>query len=327
MSTLRTALTQPKCSMPSISKVQNTRGKLWPDIDVFVWKEFTLETLNASYGHLLDEQINGLDFPTPNPALATVEVEKPEVINHLIHWSDRVLGFTLELARARLDIETGTALRRRVATADSEGTKLTIPTAKQKKGNIKVDHWIQLDTEYQPTLVVGLGRPSRSFPGRDLLNGVVDPSEETVWPLRQLANLCQRTRTRYGYILTEEDMMVCCFSTNDHLGESDKPKWSVAIRTIAWTKTGERQLTTDLALWWLCMLAISAPENRALALRQDTTPINAWGQPFKKDEQSGVWFRCHRFSQRVEEMAAPPLTPYEALDHFDFNAYFGPNQN
>lgn len=124
------------------------------------------------------------------------------------------------------------------------------------------------------------------------------------------------------------------------------------------------------------MLAMSAPENRALARPQDTTKINAWGQPFTDDEQPGVWLRRHRFSQRVEETAAPPLPPYEApapdnmegqyalfmagaglnadphfdfnadpfpagdnlgeqfhggeqhnVDNFDFNAYFGPNQN
>lgn len=43
-------------------------------------------------------------------------------------------------------------------------------------------------------------------------------------------------------------MVVCCFTIDDPLGEPDESKWSVAIKTIAWTKTGERQLTTDLAL-------------------------------------------------------------------------------
>lgn len=35
---------------------------------------------------------------------------------------------------------------------------------------------------------------------------------ELLWPLRQLANLCDKTGTRYGYLQTEEEMMVCCFS-------------------------------------------------------------------------------------------------------------------
>lgn len=35
--------------------------------------------------------------------------------------------------------------------------------------------------------------------------------KESLWPLRQLANLCDMAKTRYGYIVTDQDLVACCF--------------------------------------------------------------------------------------------------------------------
>lgn len=40
-------------------KVKNTAKKGWPNPAVVIWDEFNLETLNQSYGHVLD-------FPIPD---------------------------------------------------------------------------------------------------------------------------------------------------------------------------------------------------------------------------------------------------------------------
>lgn len=308
MTTLRRALTQAKSSVPckmTSRKVRNTRALDWPKLGgkISFWDDFTLENLNESYGVLLDKPISDgkLEVPEPNVALATIEITKPEHINQLIRYSDGVLGPTFEFAREMLSVETGTSLKLNVASSERSSVRMAGFTNGKRNGRLKVDHLIELDDYRLPTLVIGLGRPGHSFQGRHLVNGA---NQETVWPLRQLANLCFHSQTRFGYILTEEDLVACCFSTEDP--KSYDSAWSVEVMPVPWTKAGQGQLTTDLALWWLCMLAISSRHNRALTSQEHMTRINDW-DVHKYDDERG-WVRRHKYS-KFEEPTSEPLPP------------------
>lgn len=313
MTTLRKALTQAKCSVPCKIKSKNTVGADWPKISdewevrISAWDDFTIENLNASYGDILDQHIpeGELKVPNPNTALDPTKITKARDINRLIIWSDGVLGPTLEFARAKKGLETGTVLRRRIASIEAIGIT---PLVRDKKTGrrAKVDHLVELDHYRLPTLISGLGRPSSSFPARHLANGGI-PSDEDMWPLRRLANLCYHSETRYGYIVTEEDLVACCFNADNP--KSSLSIWSVAIMPVAWTKAGEGQLTTDLALWWLSMLAISGPENRRLVRPEHMTRINAWEEAHMDD--GGNWVRRHKYSNVLEQTDEPPLPAYE----------------
>lgn len=83
------------------------------------------------------------------------------------------------------------------------------------------------------------------------VNQLNDPATELVWPLGQLANIRKVAQTRHGYIQTDQEMVVCCFSEGPE-------GWKVAIMPVPWSRHGVDVLTTDLALWWLCMLAMPA---------------------------------------------------------------------
>lgn len=316
MTTLRKALTQAKCSVPCKLRPRNTRSSDWPKLrdgqqeqlySISTWEEFTIANLNASYGDILDQHIpGGLDVADPTE-LATMEIKSPQHINHLIKWSDGVLGPTLECARRKKSLQPGTILKRDLASPENSAVRPGLLN-RNNKGRTPADHLIELDQWNLSTLVVGLGRPSKSFPGRHLANGGIG-HKEAVWPLRQLANLCYHSKTRFGYILTDTDLVVCCFSAEDL--ESTAPKWSVAIMPVAWTKAGEAQLTTDLALWWLCMLAISGPHNRRLTKPEHMTRIDEWTEPKRYDDERG-WVRRHKYSN-FEEPTDEPLPPaYES---------------
>ncbi len=62
-------------------------------------------------------------------------------------------------------------------------------------------------------LVVGLGRVSTKWSGRGLLARL--DNREFFWPVRQpvrqLAHLCKITKTRYGYIQTNEELVALEF--------------------------------------------------------------------------------------------------------------------
>lgn len=310
--TLRKALTQAKCSVPYRVKGRNTRDPAWPGLDIYdgadrinAWEEFTIENLNASYGHILDQTIpeGRLKVPETSQALGTVEITKPEHVNHLIEWSDGVVVPTLEFARGKLHIDAGTSLKSRFASPDKTGVRPGFAN-KNRNGRIKVDHLIELDDRL-PTLLVGLGRPSNSFPGRHLVEGC---NKETIWPLRQLANLCLHSQTRFGYVLAEQDLVACCFSAEDPKARDSA--WSVAVMPVPWTKSGPGHLTTDLALWWLCMLTISAPRNRQLTRRDHMSAIDGWDLHMYDDERG--WVRRHKYSKFEEPTDEPLPPPYQS---------------
>ncbi|KAI0537732.1 hypothetical protein GGR58DRAFT_470590 [Xylaria digitata] len=115
---------------------------------------------------------------------------------------------------------------------------------------LTMDHIIALDVFPSQNLVVGFGRPSSMWDGRKLANGVAISNAELRGSLRELAHNCSVANTQYGYIQTDQDMVVCCCTINNGY-------WNVAIMPILWSKHGDGVLTTGLALWYLCMLAMS----------------------------------------------------------------------
>ncbi|KAI5925862.1 hypothetical protein F4810DRAFT_658581 [Camillea tinctor] len=326
--TLRKALTQEKPSFPRESQVcGNSFSPKWPtvtDNNVVSWDAFNLHNLNASYGHILDRLIpeSQLDVPKPSSVFSPVqEIAKPHDINHLIKWSDGVLGPTFEFARKILELQPGTAVKRDFMQPEQTYDRPGLSN-ETKTGRIKVDHTIQLDDLEMPMLVMGLGRTSRQFPGRHLVQHY---REGAYRPLRQLANLCAHSNTRYGYILTDEDFVACCFSTKDPSNKDSG--WTVAVKAVPWTKAGETQLTTDLALWWLCMLAVSDPRNRRLTRKEDRIEIDHWDVCLSKDGL-GLVYRHHyslleKSINSAEGIAAASEDPFLGLNA-DAGVHFGP---
>ncbi|KAI1119728.1 hypothetical protein F5Y10DRAFT_273789 [Nemania abortiva] len=300
--TLRRTLSQPKPLVPCKVKAgKNTRGR-WPKFEsgnITVWDDFNLDNLNESYGHILDRDVpaQALAVPQPGRVLAsTTEIACGNDINHLIMWSDEVIGPALDFSRELLNLHSGVFLRRRISTPD----KSAIAWIRYGRQIAKVDHCIELDEYPVSNLVIGLGRPSSRFPGRKLADYPEHALREGLWPLRQLANACIMAKTRYGYILTDEDLVACCFSRNG------ANKWKVALMPIPWSRHGENQLTTDLALWWLSMLAMSAPYHRAIVEEEEIVRINEWEVRYL-DEERG-WVRRHKYSN-FEEPVDPPSPP------------------
>lgn len=299
--TLRRVLSQqkPHIHCGPLSSKNSAYGK-WPKLvnAVTIWDDFHLANLNESYGHILDcpVPVHQLQVPRPDQALKGVTIENPDSVKHLIVWNDGMMRPTLEFAKRHLGLCPGIALRHRVFDAD-KNTIARIP----HEPRLAVDHVADLDDFPLPTLVVGLARPSVKWSGMKLAYQLHNTSGSALWPLRQLANLCRATQTRYGYIQTDKEMVVCCFRKD---GSEHDERWKATIMPVPWSRHGPDTLTTDLALWWLCMLAMSAPHNRALVGEGDVVRINAW-EVLHADEERG-WVRRHRYSKVEEPDPSPP---------------------
>lgn len=77
-------------------------------------------------------------------------------------------------------------------------------------------------------------------------SNLTGPRVETqhLWRLRRLAHLCKRASTKYGFFYTDAELIACRFDSDYLL---------VSIGSAGWD---EHPLTTQLALWHLCVLAI-----------------------------------------------------------------------
>lgn len=269
MYSLRQVLTKQKSPMKCGETEKNTIGDAWPNFKkedetvhrIYEWHDFNIRKLNESYRDVLDAPVSAGYSDILHP----YKVNMAENINHLIQWSDRVFGLALDHAQSQLGVKRGTELRaKRRLSSPKKGKQLRLPN-ESSSGWVQLDHQIELDDHHQTRLVVGIGKPSSSFSGRELLS-FNKQSAEDVWPLRQLANLCWLSQTRFGYILTNEEFVACTFSIEQSNDGSNT--WSAHIMPVSWSTAGESWLSTDLALWWLCMMALSSPENRSIPFQQ-----------------------------------------------------------
>jgi hypothetical protein len=306
MTTLRCYLSQQKppvaCSMKA---GRNAISYKWPKLaplnPVTIWDDFNLTNRNESYGHILDFAVpeSQLLAPEPNQALAGLAINKDDDIKHLISWNDELLWPALKFAQSYLGLYPGTVIRYEYSTAD----KLFIAKLPNASKNL-VDHVIKLDEFPEQNLLVGLGKPSSKWSNRKLAGQLNGTKSKLLWPLAQLASICEVAETRYGYIQTDEELVVCCFS-------KDREDWKAAIMRIPWSKHSVEVLTTDLALWWLGMLAMSAQYNRAIVAEEDMIKISELDTFFHHEERG--WVRRRRYSN-FEEPTDPPPTPNYQTD-------------
>jgi hypothetical protein len=222
MTTLRRVLTQSKPAVPCKTKAsKNSTGK-WPTFNpnaIKLWDDFNLETLNESYGHILDLEIPAeklAEVTRAEYALEGIEITKPADILHLVGWNDRLLRPTLAFAKQHFNLHAGVHLQHNVSAANNS----SFARISAGRHPVRVDHRISLDEFPLPNLVIGLGRPSSKFQGRRVADRPEAAGKEGLWPLRQLANLCDMAKTRYGYIVTDQDLVACCFhKTEARMGQ------------------------------------------------------------------------------------------------------------
>ncbi|CAH0019005.1 unnamed protein product [Clonostachys rhizophaga] len=314
--TLRKLLSQRKPDIPCLTTAtKNTTKCSWPDLhkkNITIWKEFNLDTLNASYSHVLDlpvsDPLSGV--PSINQTFEGLTVNSDLDVNNLIGWNAMMMKATFDFARSRIGLKQGSPSSHAYSTPN----KSTLAKIPGYSPRLQVDHVISLSCNLPQNLVVGLGRTSKKWRGVDLtcaLDQGRKPTREQTWPLRQLLAICDIANTRYGYIQTDKEFVVCRFNKNA------AEEWKVAIASIPVGNFGEGVLTADLALWWLCMLAASSKRNSEIVAEEEMVEIDQWAW----DEFQGSM--VHKYSN----YSAPELfqmPPFEAQGN-PANPVFGVN--
>ena len=319
--TLRDALTRQKpSSVCTMGPGLNTRSGFWPRVsgNLTLWSSFNIRCLNESYGSVL-----GLPLPAyvaqdlpPVDALHAVDSGTDEGPRQMVAWTNSVVRPVLAYSKRHLELHKGTALR--FVDSGANWGQRAANIVPQLDARTHIDNVIGLNDYAQQSLVVGFGRStSRWQPG----SIVADPSgvkSNMLWPFRQLANLCKRAQCRYGYIQTNEVLVAVCFAgmpasaqqtmSARHVAAShntmDIDGLSAQFMPVPWNTesgTSGTTLTTEIALWWLCMLSL-AERPRGLEPVDQVVPIDTWVPTLLDD---GVtWVRRHYYSGVDQPMAA-----------------------
>lgn len=114
-----------------------------------------------------------------------------------------------------------------------------------------------LFAEDKTIFVIGDSKPSTKFKSSWIQNSPnPHAEEEREWPLRQIASYCKYGETRYGFIITPEELIaVRVFETEPFGKHTSLPRCaSLEYRTIPWENSGN-QLTVNFSIWALAMMA------------------------------------------------------------------------
>lgn len=332
--TLRDALARQKPYIPcTATDTRNSKYSRWPQVTACHWTEFSIQTLNDSYGHVLDTELPSdvVDTLVSPVVLDGITVEDDGGPQRLIGWDDMTVIPLVKWAKLHLGLQEGTALYHQFTRAD-QTVVVKLPHATT---NATIDHAILLQNIQRHALVVGLGRTSTKWTSLPIICVHTRLKAETMWPLRQLANLCITAGTRYGYIQTDAELVVCCVTSlpemngagSQHATSEDPPTHKVAVQSVPWNTevsngSGHNVLTTELALWWLCMLALS-DGHRELVPEKELVPIDAWDTLVSNDERGTI--RRHRYSQRERLANTPTPMPHATPEQGNAAANAGIN--
>lgn len=172
MTTLRDVLTQSKPWIPQSKMSSHHTPGRWPEFydegSIVLWDDFNLDTLNESYGHILEQAVPAevLErLPDPDDVLGDVRIAKQADALRLVEWHDQLLGPTLDIAKTNLGLYPNMRLEHGVTAPDGSSTA----RVQVDKRSLKVDHKIQLDEYPTPCLVLGSARPASRFRHHQLL--------------------------------------------------------------------------------------------------------------------------------------------------------------
>lgn len=233
----------------------NTRSDAWPGItQIDHWVDFNAATLFDMYSDVLKQRFktNGLPRFVP-PELDFCDEDSLEgLLPGLTRWP--VCG-ALNLAQRILQ---------------AQGSPEQCPVKLQMRRGGQAQHpphlrpdWAGVLQGCHQNILPGDSKPGKNWSSSKLVMGKVDRTDyrqSWMWPLRQVSAYCNHFGSRYGYILTEREVVALRLSRIPQDGQEPGVKLcKIEIKSIPWEieiQEADNFLTVNLALWWLHMLAI-----------------------------------------------------------------------
>ena len=275
-------------------------------LEVVDWTDFTYDTLEAIYGDLLKLEVHQQDLPDLKrgfPFHLTEIRDEDSLEALLIRWNNAVISEALSLTHrgeqsGDLDSEGHGANEIFMA----RGGHAKIPKYKSQKGlrpdwaGIMRGNLCEVESNQTRTSYMNV------LPGDSKLstkwNTSMGPDKaEFHKPFHQICSYCDLAEVRYGYLLTQEELVVVRLSRKPNeqgpgsvtppqrskrTGTPSLKKWQgnlplpeetgkrelriIEYKSIPWEEEGGRNenlLSINLALWWLHMMAATTRSIRS----------------------------------------------------------------
>lgn len=269
---------------------------MWPLVtleDVEDWDDFTTPNINAAWGNIYNKTLSGkwhrllqIHFENADSRLEDDRIIKDEEDFEKIgrKWHEEILKAAL--------VETAPDVQQWLKTS-SPGRVIIdwaphrIPWVPHDKPVDLIMDWaIRFSSDKSRILVVGETKKSTVFNSALLrnyrsLNGNLKLAG--TWPIRQVAAYAYQAGTRYGAIITPEELFLFEFfrKTDDvrlpHLG--------CRCKVIPMDGT-DFESTANFALWAHGMYALH-DDHRELVFKHDIIPLNVW--TYQKDGESCLY--------------------------------------
>ncbi|KAK7413136.1 hypothetical protein QQX98_008022 [Neonectria punicea] len=264
---------------------RNVLGATWVDIsldNITPWGDFTYDNITHAFGDILDIALDKEDTeerrdPVHVRRVPDVRALGPgyffRILSRPIAEGSRVLGLRLDSPLAAV----GTGEDQTVCFGPSY---------------VRCGLAFFFDQPVQTYLVTSGIKVSNAWISDDLM-GANNEDEHVLAPISQVATYAQACRTRYTFVLTDEEFVAVRISCDR--GRSYKAEW----KAIPWNASGENTLTIGIAMWALVMMALN-PRHRGVRSPQRTLPLNLWWRYY--DAAGRVYYRHHLSLRRRRDL-------------------------
>ncbi|KAF5008621.1 hypothetical protein FDECE_5111 [Fusarium decemcellulare] len=253
------------------------------------WVDFNFENLMGAYGDILSKPVTAFN------GLQTARFD----LMQLDDLKDFAVDYMFSRLREPLSIGVSEVWTRLVPDMSSFQPQLSL---RPRSGDDPLTSYLAV-SYFDPRLAtriniaVGCAKLARQWH-----SGALSTNMDIAFhPINQGIDYCQAAHTRYGFILTNEELVVIRVTYNA-MGATKIPH--AQYKAIPWPTSGEGVLTAHLALWCLVMMSMN-DEHRPIGNFGMVMPLSAWWRV----PDSNIELYRHHLSNR-ERSSLPPGAQY-----------------
>jgi hypothetical protein len=243
-----------------------------------VWEDFNYESLKKTckgrFADLLQLQVQPLDFSRHFED--STEFTAEHSLECFFHkWTRTIVSFALSAAQSQCKLFEKPYIRMiQGCDAANEGIHDTKKSLKSLQEKRLLPDWAGVysiafkDGERPANILPGDTKLSHKWKSRDIEPGIVHKNDDVpqwLWPIMQVFTYCIKANSRYGYIITDKEIVVLrvrqAASTQESFdsGSLFEDYGAVEYACIDYDNTQSihsgGRLTLNMALWWLHLLA------------------------------------------------------------------------
>lgn len=245
------------------------------------WHDFTYENIMAAFGNLLTSGTIEADVTSMRQG-SPFEIHSEKSIYKIMEvWNLCICRDVLKLGAAQIQSQLG--LPRTDVTMRMQEKELP---ARGFKKPLEPDFCIYAKDSKETVLVWGENKLSSKWKS-DKSALPIPWRKNWIWPFRQLATYLVTSNTRYGCLLTPDELVVVrLYSVPPRNGVKYNLQWA----SIPWESAGRDRLTVNIGLWAMAMMALNA-DHRAVVIQSEMLPLNVWWE--EKDDNGQTFYTHH----------------------------------